>query len=72
MNDNQQKVAELIALAHAVFDFDDWRVLVMRRCVVIYPSARPNQRLVYDSLQDAVDDMRFRRLVRFTPFKDYV
>lgn len=58
---------EIIRLAKEVFDYEEWFVWFTdsKGGVAIQPTGQQMQRLEWPSIQECIDDLRFRRLTRF-------
>lgn len=64
-NERQLK-QEIKDLARAVFDYEDWNVFFTMPGVSLQPTGNQIPSLNYDTIQDCIDDLRFRKLTRFT------
>lgn len=58
--------AEIKSLARAVFDFEEWFVFQNGEGVNIQPTGHQRPVQHWDKVQDCIDDLRFRKLTRFT------
>lgn len=60
---------EIKKLARDVFDYEEWNLFISSDgSVHLAPSGNQRATMHWPNSQSCIDDLRFRRLVRFTPF----
>ena len=73
MKKEQLGLREVAKLAKEVFDYDEWAIYIHdeKGWVIIVPTGHQIPAMHYESLSDCIDDLRFRRLVRYTSLWQY-
>jgi len=63
--------SEITSLAQQVFDYDSWNIYISGSLVSIQPTGHQIPAKQWGSVEECIDDLRTRAMLRFTPWEKY-
>lgn len=67
----RREADEIEKLARAVFDYEDWNVWQNGAGIHLCPTGSQMPAMHWPNVQECLDDLRFRRLTRFTSLEQH-